>query len=131
MENYVVQPDETLEKIAEKRLGNRERWYEIARLNNIESPYMVFVGQIIKLPNKIVAAVPEITPPPITEQSPATMALARGFMFVVFEQLPNVGADKVIRKVAVIPKDYSLIPKNPLANYSLGEHAFEGEKINT
>jgi nucleoid-associated protein YgaU len=45
METYVIQYEDTLEKIAEKRLGNKKRWYEIARINNIESPYIVFIGQ--------------------------------------------------------------------------------------
>jgi hypothetical protein len=38
METYIVQYEYTLEKIAEKKLGNTKRWYEIAQLNNIESP---------------------------------------------------------------------------------------------
>jgi hypothetical protein len=41
----------------------------------------------------------------------------------VFEQLPHVGADKIIRKVAAIPKDFSLIPASPQGTLSLAEHA--------
>jgi LysM repeat protein len=38
----------------------------------------------------------------------ATLALARGFMFVFFEQLPEVGVGaRIIRKVAVVPKNYA------------------------
>lgn len=42
---------------------------------------------------------------------PANMSLARGFMFVIFEQLPEVGSSsKIIRKVGVIPRDYGMLP---------------------
>ncbi|EHR72862.1 hypothetical protein BurJ1DRAFT_4062 [Burkholderiales bacterium JOSHI_001] len=51
-----------------------------------------------------------------------SLALARGFMFIVFEQLPNVGAGKIIRKVAVVPRDFSLAPQNPLGSLSPAEH---------
>lgn len=127
MESYVVQYGDTLEKIALLKLGNKEYWLEIAKLNSIQPPYQLFVGQTLKLPEKNVT----LTPTPITSQKPANMAWARGFMFVVFEQLPEVGSKNVIRKVAVVPKDYSLLPKAPFANYSLAEHAFLGESIET
>ena len=39
METYIVQYEDRLEKIAEKKLGNTKRWYEIAQSNNIESHY--------------------------------------------------------------------------------------------
>ena len=39
-------------------------------------------------------------------------------MFVVFEQLPTIGSDKVVRKIAAIEVDFSkhpdLSPKNSL-----------------
>ena len=130
MENYVVQYGDTLPLIAKKELSNQDRWLEIARLNNIESPYQLLVGQTIKLPNRISMFIPQL-PAVAVEHKPATMAWARGLMFVVFEQLPNVGSNKVIRKVAVTPKNYALAPKNPSANFSAAEHAFMGDKIDT
>jgi hypothetical protein len=60
---------------------------------------------------------------PAVGEVPASVSLARGFMFVVFEQLPEVGGGKIIRKVAVIPKDFSLLPANPLGTLSPAEHA--------
>lgn len=111
MEDYVVQYDETLETIAENKLGNKNRWFEIARLNNIHSPFQLFVGQIIKLPSKQSAGIVSI-PPFVTNQlPPALLTLARGSLFVVFEQLPEIGSEKVIRKIAVTPFDFS---KHPL-----------------
>ncbi len=124
MEEYTVQYGDTLPIIAKKELGNEDRWFEIARLNNINSPYQLFVGQVIKLPNRISMVTSQ---PPKTgiQFSPATMTLARGVMFVVFEQLPEVGSKNVIRKVQVIPSDFSLLPKRPLGNITLAEHALD------
>jgi hypothetical protein len=47
-------------------------------------------------------------------------------MFVVFEQLPEVGTGRIIRKVAVVPKDYSLTPTNPARVLTPAEHAMHG-----
>jgi hypothetical protein len=44
-------------------------------------------------------------------------------MFVVFEQLPDIGSTRIVRKVAVIPRDFSLRPKNPLGMLTPAEHA--------
>lgn len=131
METYIVQYDDTLQKIAEKELGDINRWYEIAQLNNIQSPYQLSIGQTIKLPNKISLFSPK--PPIITDKPrPATMVLARGLMFVVFEQLPETGSDKIIRKIAAIPRDFSNHPNlSPLAPYSRvteAEHALGNNK---
>ena len=53
MENYIIQYGDTLKKIAKEKLGNEERWYEIAQLNNLQSPYQLYIGEKIKLPNRI------------------------------------------------------------------------------
>jgi hypothetical protein len=50
------------------------------------------------------------------------LALGRGFMFIVFEQLPDVGTDRIIRKVAVVPRDFSMSAANPLGSLSPAEH---------
>jgi LysM repeat protein len=123
MENYVVQNGDTLITIAEKKLGSSSRWQEIAKLNNIAPPYQLYIGQTIKLP---AAGSLALTPPNGQQQSilmqPATQAWGRGFMFVVFEQLPAPGK-KVVRKVAKIPYNYGLTAPNPLATTSFAEHA--------
>jgi len=41
---YIVKPNDSLSKV----FG--ERWREIAAYNQIESPYVIFVGQDIKVP---------------------------------------------------------------------------------
>src|SRR5262249_37390539 len=56
------------------------------------------------------------------QQVPASVALARGFLFVVFEQLPEVGNGKIIRKVVAVPRNYALVPANPLGTLTIAEH---------
>lgn len=127
MEEYIVQPKDTLSSIAGKKLGNVNLWIEIAQLNNLQPPYQLYVGQQLKLLAKTLnnlnfdGNLPKLNS---NQEASASLALARGFMFVVFEQFPDVGAStKIIRKVAVISKDFSLIPPNPLANLTIAEHA--------
>lgn len=44
----------------------------------------------------------------------ARLALARGLLFNIFEQLPDVGVGgKIIRKVAVVPRNYAFLPGLP------------------
>jgi len=59
---YTVQPDDSLSKLAQRFLGDRLRFYILARYNDIANPSRVQVGQVIKIPGK--------EPPPAT----ATMA---------------------------------------------------------
>ena len=137
MEEYIVQYGDTLQIIARKKLGDEKRWTEIAQLNNLSNPNQLLLGQKLKLPsnkpnipaNSIfnTANNPAIS---LAQQIPATILPARGYMFVVFEQLPEVGAKNVIRKVQVIPKDFSLLPKMPESTFSLAQHAL-GDKSNT
>ena|GEM_PF-1690214 len=132
MREYVVQRGDTLARIAERMLGQVSRWPEIAGLNRILNPNLLFVGEKLKLPDarsgmsgssshqRSVSLIGQNGAAP---QVPANLALARGFLFIVFEQLPEIGSGKIIRKVSVIPRDFSLIPSNPLGKLSLAEHA--------
>jgi LysM repeat protein len=129
MVDYLVQGGDTLSGIAQKKLGQASRWPEIAKLNHVANPDLIFVGQKLRLPESG-PTTPFQFPPqkPIRPgsagqpQMPAHMALARGFLFVVFEQLPDVGGGKIIRKVAAIPHDFSLRPANPLGTLKPAEH---------
>lgn len=47
---YTVQAGDTLSRIADKTLGNPQRWPEIARLNNITQPQQLRVGMVLQLP---------------------------------------------------------------------------------
>ncbi len=66
---------------------------------------------------------PGPTPTPSTVSSSPLLMPGRAFMFVVVETLPEIGARNLVRKVAVIPKDFRLRPRNPLARLSPAEHA--------
>jgi len=129
MSAYIVQKGDTLRRIAEKQLGQASRWPEIAQLNHLQNPNLIFIGQILNLPDTKPTVMPGLQEKPNSEnqiaeaqQIPANIALARGFLFIVFEQLPEVGAGKIIRKVIAVPRDFSLRPANPLGNLSPAEH---------
>jgi len=57
---YTVEPGDSLFAIAERELGDGERWREIFALNRdqIENPRVIFAGQVLRLPP---AAVGEAT----------------------------------------------------------------------
>lgn len=61
---------------------------------------------------------------PSANALPPGIALARGFVFVVFEQLPEVGNGRLIRKVAAIPRDFSMRPANPPGTLAIGAIVF-------
>jgi nucleoid-associated protein YgaU len=41
---------DTLSEIASRKLGNANRWKEIAKINNIRDPTNIRVGQRLRLP---------------------------------------------------------------------------------
>lgn len=47
---YVVVQGDTLSRIAQRQLGNANRWNEIASLNGLRDPNKVSAGQTLKLP---------------------------------------------------------------------------------
>lgn len=49
--SYTVRAGDTLSLIARNVLGDVNRWPEIARLNGLRSPYIINVGQTLKLPS--------------------------------------------------------------------------------
>jgi LysM repeat protein len=135
---YVVQRGDTLSHIANRVLGSSHAWHGIAELNGLTRPDFLLVGQILKVPRRGEPPSPSRVPArPATQigvenlptgkaapenERPADLAIARGFMFVAFEQLPEVGQGRIIRKVLVVPKDFSLHPTNPARSLSLAEH---------
>ena len=50
MELYTVKAGDSLSKIAAAELGDGDRWKEIAKLNNIVDPNMIFPGAQLMLP---------------------------------------------------------------------------------
>jgi hypothetical protein len=123
MNEYIVRKGDTLSHIAQRMLGRAGRWPEIAALNGLAHRDSIFPGQRLKLPGiGLLASGAQSLRSQVEAPLPASVALARGFLFVVFEQLPEVGMGKIIRKVAAIPRDFSLIPANPFGRLSPAEH---------
>lgn len=135
MLEYIVQNGDTLSYIAKIKLGDANRWIEIANLNHLANFNLIFIGQKLRLPDLYSRPLGGYRIPSamhmMDSKIPAHLALARGFLFVVFEQLPDIGTGKIIRKVAAIPRDFSLSPANPSGNLSLAEHAFNVDPKNS
>ncbi len=58
---YTVQRDDTLAKLAQQYLGDRFRFYILAKYNNITNPGRLGVGEVIKIPGR--------APPPVAAPS--------------------------------------------------------------
>jgi tetratricopeptide (TPR) repeat protein len=72
---YTVQKDDTLSKLAQQFLGDRFRFYILAKYNDIANPSRLAAGQVIRIPGR---APPPGTVPPIAapETAPAAAAPA-------------------------------------------------------
>ncbi len=47
---YKVKKGDSLYRIAKRVLGKASRWKEIAEINSIKSPYIIYIGQVLKMP---------------------------------------------------------------------------------
>ncbi|MBP8139626.1 MAG: LysM peptidoglycan-binding domain-containing protein [Burkholderiales bacterium] len=63
---YTVQPADTLSKLAQQYMGDRFRFWILAKYNDIGNPSRLGAGQVIKIPGRQ----PVTPPPPVVE--PAT-----------------------------------------------------------
>ena len=59
---YTVQKDDTLSKLAQQFLGDRFRFYILAKYNDIANPSRLAAGQVIRVPGR--------APPPATAAAP-------------------------------------------------------------
>jgi LysM repeat protein len=53
---YIVQEGDTLGKIAERFYGNAALYEQLAKINNIQNPALIFAGQIITIPRDLTIA---------------------------------------------------------------------------
>jgi len=67
---HTVAAGETLWKIAENRLGNGNRYMEIAELNGISNPNVIVVGQVLELPSSTSGSNPSSDSSPSSSVSP-------------------------------------------------------------
>jgi len=51
MSTYTAQAGDSISKIALNILGNMSLWPRLAAVNNIASPYVIYPGQILQLPD--------------------------------------------------------------------------------
>lgn len=51
MATYTVVAGDSLSRIARDQLGDLTRWPEIARLNHLSAPYIIFPNQTLQLPD--------------------------------------------------------------------------------
>jgi len=65
---YTVQRDDTLSKLAQAYMGDRYRFYILAKYNDIPNPSKLAAGQVIKIPGK--------QPPPAARPGAAAPAAA-------------------------------------------------------
>ena len=134
MGEYLIQPGDTLGKVAARQLGDVERWRELAELNQLSRPYLIFVGQKLQLPTgKAPSSLALLSTAPAqpSDEIPATLALARGSLFVLFEQLPEVGTGRIVRKVAAVPRNFSMIPTNPGGTLTLADHVINLDRTSS
>ncbi len=72
---YTVQRDDSLSKLAQQYLGDRFRFYILAKYNDIANPSRLGAGEVIKIPGKAqpapAAAPPRPSAPPTEAAEPA------------------------------------------------------------
>jgi tetratricopeptide (TPR) repeat protein len=65
---YTVQRDDTLSKLAQQYLGDRYRFYVLAKYNDIANPSRLAAGQVIRIPGR--QPPPVAAPAPVPEAAP-------------------------------------------------------------
>lgn len=77
---YTVQKDDTLSKLAQLYMGDRYRFYILAKYNDISNPSRVAAGQVIRIPGRqpaatatpiVIPSTPEPAPAPALAPAPA------------------------------------------------------------
>ena len=70
---YTVQRDDSLSKLAQQYLGDRFRFYILAKYNDMASPNKLAAGQVIKIPGRA----PATPPAAVAPAAPAADAVAK------------------------------------------------------
>lgn len=141
--DYLVQSGDSLWLIAQRQLGNPNRWPEIAKLNHLSDPNRVLVGQHLLLPADA-SRLPENTGSGARtkiievhrpfQQRPAVIPV-RAFFFVLADEVSPFRR-KLVRKVVVPkglenphtlerilhPERYGFSPLDPASHVTPGRH---------
>lgn len=146
--HYIVKSGDTLWEIARDQLGNARQWQEIAACNGIRPPYLIVIGQMLKLPDRQNSHLrpyfgggprPTVSGydytgladiPPM-QQGAGTLP-GRAFLFVLSDEILPSG--KLVRKVLEVPMGnaeyilanpelFGIQSPNPNSPISIGEHA--------
>lgn len=86
IEIYRVKSGESLSSIARDMLNDLQRWPEIAFINNIRQPYLIFTGQVLELPPESGGDVIEVESSavaPVTQRAGFIFSPATIFLLVI------------------------------------------------
>ncbi len=129
---YTVQRGETVIELAERFLGNRLKFYQLARYNGVKVPGTLAPGVVLRIPGEAPRPVPPPHPVPLRPAPPATPEAASkptaptpaprpapAVNPAMARQLRGLGLaalnqGKVDRAVALLRRAAALDPGNPL-----------------
>ncbi len=142
---YTVKYGDTLSSIADRFLGSRDRWSDLAACNRLSPVVRLHVGQVLYVPMPSSAhgsSASHRTPPGVvgphhgdSSGFPATSVPGRAFFFVLADEV-NPLRKKVVRRVAIPvdglespllesimnPDRYGFRPRSPGSPVSVGRH---------
>ena len=71
---YTVQPGESLSRLAQQYMGDRFRFWILAKYNDIPNPSRLSAGQVIRIPGRQPATPPPVVADPAPAPAPAARA---------------------------------------------------------
>lgn len=83
MRTYTVKPGDSISVIARDVLGDISLWPEIATINGLSNPYIIFPGQVLNLPEPQQATTPSSSDSNATSQTTANGGFPWGGFLVV------------------------------------------------
>lgn len=104
---YTVQRDDSMSKLAQQYLGDRFRFYILARYNEIANPSRLAAGQVIKIPGKAPATPPPTAARPAAKPAEASEASAKAAAEA--ESAPQQEANVLTQKGAQLQKSGDLV----------------------
>jgi len=99
---YTVQKDDTLSKLAQQFLGDRFRFYILAKYNDITNPSRLGAGQVIRIPGRSPPPAAAVPPPePSAAAAPAPVAAPAP---AATEPRPRDDVGDALKKVAELER---------------------------